>query len=121
MTTVLTANLVAALERNARGALAAKVDDRGAIDSHGAESVVGAEAVLTAAHRGDLVCFAGHFGDCSFSTDELDKLNIRVPWRVGEGSADAEMSNVLRDSFFAAGFLLISSTAPLTSLFGTQF
>lgn len=108
MTTVLAANLVAALQRNTRGALAAKVDDRGAIDSHGAESVVGAEAVLTAAHRGDLVCFAGHFGDGSVSTEGAQRFDNRVSRTTGfgEGSVDAEMSNVSRDSFFAEDFCL---------------
>ena len=64
MTAVLAANLITTLERDARRALAAKVNDRGAVDSHGAESVVIAEGVLSA-HRGDLVSFARHFG-CGF-------------------------------------------------------
>jgi len=60
VTAVLAANLVTTLERDTRRALAAKVNDRGAVDSHSAESVVVAEGVLSA-HRGDLVGFAGHF------------------------------------------------------------
>lgn len=59
---VLAANLIAALQGNTRRALAAEIDDGGAVDGHGAaEAAIGAEGVL-GAHRGDLVGFTGH--DC---------------------------------------------------------
>lgn len=49
MSAVLAANRVAALQGHARRALAAKVDDGGAVDGHGAaESALGAEGVLRA-------------------------------------------------------------------------
>lgn len=60
VTAVLAADLVAALQGHARGALAAEVDDRGAVDGHGVEpAALVAESVL-GAHGGDLVCFTRH-------------------------------------------------------------
>lgn len=60
MSAVLATDLVAALQGNARRALAAEVDNGRTVDGHGAaESALGAEGVL-GAHRGDLVGFSGH-------------------------------------------------------------
>lgn len=60
VTTVLAADLVATLERDAGRALAAEVNDRGTVDVHGAAvSALGVEGGLRA-HRGDLVRFARH-------------------------------------------------------------
>lgn len=65
MTAVLAANLIATLQGNTRRALAAEVDDRRAVDGHGAaETAIGAEGVL-GAQRGYLVSFAGH-GFCGW-------------------------------------------------------
>ena len=62
VTAVLAANLVAALQRDTGRALAAEVDDGGAVDGHGAgeTAALSIEGVL-GAHRGDLVGFARHF------------------------------------------------------------
>lgn len=62
VTTVLAANLVAALQGNTGGALAAQVDDGGSVDGHGAgvTSALSIEGVL-GAHGGNLVGFARHF------------------------------------------------------------
>lgn len=62
MTAVLAADLVAALQGNARGALAAEVDDRGTVDGHGVEPAALVAKGVLGAHRGDLVGFTRHFG-----------------------------------------------------------
>ena len=60
VTAVLAADLVAALQGHARGALAAEVDDRGGVNGHGVEpAALVAEGVL-GAHGGDLVGFTRH-------------------------------------------------------------
>lgn len=103
VTAVLAANLVAALQGHARGALAAEVDDRGGVNGHGVEpAALVAEGVL-GAHGGDLVGFTRHIwyvggfaGLCEGRWAFVERTKIRR-WRL-----TGDFLGCRRDSFSAA-------------------